>query len=246
MRLQRFLSDVGFCSRREAEELIAAGKIRIDGKKAILGDKVKGQESIVVDGKPLPASSPSVKKVIAFHKPLGVECTMQKSPWLKTLMDFDFGPDRVFPVGSLEKDAHGLLLLTNDGKLGNILAMPDTAREEEYIVMVKEPLVPEKLAQLKEGITLKNKEFTLHKVTMEKENVFQCVLRGGKPKYIRKICSAFDLEVVDLQRTRIGSIRLGEILPGQWSSLNEKDLQSLKESNAPKTREPQRRIIKKR
>ena len=137
MRLHKFLSDVGFCSKRQGEKFIRAGKILVNGKKATFGDTVSGNEDIVIDGQTLQVKKSPKKKVLAFYKPKGVECSLSPNPAVKTLLDFDFGADRVFPIGRLDRDSHGLLLLTNDGVLGNRLAQPSSKHEEEYLVVKK-------------------------------------------------------------------------------------------------------------
>jgi pseudouridine synthase len=246
MRLQKFLSEVGFCSRSDAEGFIKAGKVLVDGKKATLGDKVTGKENIIVDGHKLLVKEPAKKKVIVFNKPSGVECTMSQSPWMKTLMDFDYGPDRVFPIGRLDKDSHGLLLLTNDGELGNALAHPGVEREEEYVLTVKEKLTSESIARFKGGIVLKEKKQIIpHDVKQRGDNLLRCVLHEGRNKHIRKMCDAAGLEIVDLQRIRVGNVELGELQAGQWRVLTDTESQALKQGGVA-IRRARRRIIPER
>jgi pseudouridine synthase len=241
MRLQKFLSEVGFCSRREAEEYIKAGKIVVNGKKAILGDKVTGTEAIIVDGKKLYAKKPAKKKVIVFYKPKGVECTLAGTPWMKTLMDFDFGSDRVFPIGKLDKESHGLLLLTNDGELGNSLAHPDAQHEEEYILTLEENLSYEMLTRFKLGVVLHEKRIVPHQVKQLKDNTVRCILHEGRDKLMRKICDAAGLKIIDLCRTRIGSIELGDVKTGTWKQLTEPEYRALKQGGV--VRRVRRRIV---
>ncbi len=241
MRLQKFLSEVGFCSRREAEEFIKAGKIVVNGKKAILGDKVTGTESIIVDGKKLQVKKPAKKKVIVFNKPKGVECTLVQTPWMKTLMDFDFGSDRVFPIGKLDKDSHGLLLLTNDGELGNSLAHPDAQNEEEYILTLEDKLSYEMLTRFKLGVVLHDKHVVPHQVKQLQDNAVRCILHEGRDKLMRKICDAAGLKIADLGRTRIGAIELGELKPGAWKLLTDPEYRALKQGGV--VRRVRRRIV---
>lgn len=242
MRLQRYLSDVGFCSRRDAENFIKAGKILVNGKKAILGDKVSGKETIIVDGRKLQVKEPSKKKIIVFNKPGKVECTMTKSPWRRTLVDFDFGPDRVFPIGRLDYESHGLLLLTNDGELGNILAH-SSGHEEEYLLTIKETPDLEAIARLKQGILHGNDRIVVPDgVELLRDNILKCIFRIGKTKHIRKICAAVGLEITDLQRSRIGFIELGELGAGKWKMLDDAEYRAIKQ-NGLGTRPAQRRKV---
>lgn len=246
MRLQKFLSETGFCSRREAEIFIRAGRILVNGKQATLGDKVTGKETLVLDGKRLQLSKQNTKKAIAFYKPTGVECSMTPTPWTKTLMDFDFGRERVFPIGSLDKDSHGLLLLTNDGELGNELAQRGADLEEEYHLHVQEQLTPEILAVFTKGVLLKNTHIIPEQVKQQGSNTLSCILRNGKNKQIRRLCDAAGLTITDLLRTRIGFINLGKLAPGQWRVLDEKEFQNLRGKVWNPTRPSRRTIIPKR
>lgn len=241
MRLQKFLSDVGFCSRRQAEEFIRAGKIIVNGKKATLGDKVSGKEVISVDGRKLQVKAPPRKKVVVFFKPAGVECTLSPVYGVKTLLDFDLGPDRVFPIGRLDRDAQGLLLLTNDGELGNRLAHPSVEREEEYLVVVKENLTSEMIAQFAQGILLGNTRVVPHRVERLEDNVLRCILHEGRNKQIRKMCDAVGLEILALQRIRVGAIELGELKPGQRRVLTDTEYKALQQGGV--VRRVRRRIV---
>jgi pseudouridine synthase len=240
MRLQKFLSEVGFCSRRDAEGYIKAGKIVVNGKKAVLGDKVTGTESIIVDGKKLQVQKPAKKKVIVFYKPKGVECSLVETPWMKTLMDFDFGSDRVFPIGKLDKDSHGLLLLTNDGELGNRLAHPDAQNEEEYIVTFEENISYEMLTRFKLGVVVHDKQIVPHQVKQLQDNAVRCILHDGRDKLMRKICDAAGLKIRDLCRTRIGTIDLDDLKAGTWKALTEPEYRALKQGGV--VRRVRRRI----
>lgn len=228
MRLQKYLSEVGFCSRREAEDFIRAGKILINGALASLGDKVTGQEKIVIDGKELEAKVPLPRKVLAFHKPRGVECTLTSFADIKTLLDFDFGPDRVFPVGYLDRESSGLLLLTNDGDLGNRLAQPSRGEESEYVLELKNDISSNIRGKLPQLISAAHKSPYPCKVNDIGGNRFQIRVNNGKAKLIRRACDDAGLEISELIRVRIGKMTLEELEVGTWRILANEELNALK------------------
>ncbi len=229
MRLQKFLSNVGFCSKRQGEKLIRAGKILVNGKKAILGDKVSGNEDIVIDGQTLQVKKSPKKKVLVFYKPKGVECSLSPNPEVETLLNFDFGADRVFPIGRLDKDAHGLLLLTNDGVLGNRLAQPSFEYEEEYLLVIKGEVTSEIIVQLAQGIMLKKKRTAPCRVEQIEDNMLRFILHDGRNKQIRKMCEAVGLHIQDLMRVRVGRILMQELKEGEWRALSDTEFQILKQ-----------------
>jgi pseudouridine synthase len=228
IRLQRFLSNVGFCSKRQAEKYIRAGKIHIDGKQATMGDEVSGSEDIVINGQTLLVKKSPEKKVVIFYKPKGVECSLSSYGEVKTLLDFDFGADRIFPIGRLDKDSHGLLLLTNDGVLGNRLAKPSSEQEEEYIAAVKGEVTPEIIVQLAQGISLEKKKTVPCRVEQIEDNMLRFILHDGRNRQIRKMCETVGLHVADLMRVRVGKILLQELKEGEWRVLNDAEFQALK------------------
>ncbi|MDH3325054.1 MAG: rRNA pseudouridine synthase [Candidatus Peregrinibacteria bacterium] len=241
-RLQKLLSEIGYCSRRNAEELIRARKIKINGKIATLGDKVTGEEIIEANGQIL-TQKRQKKVVIAFNKPVNVESTFAPTEGKKTLLDFDFGR-RVFNVGRLDRDSHGLLLLTNDGELCNELAHPRFGHEKEYLVSVDKKLTPSLLKKLSDGSieilaksfknrsdkTFRVKECLVEKVSDKGEgNIFRIVLTEGRNRQIRKMCESLDLKVLDLLRIRFANIHLGELPAGKHRVLSEVEVRKLKQ-----------------
>ncbi len=228
MRIQKYLSDVGFCSRRQAEDFIRDGKILINDKKAVLGDKISGDDKIIIDGQELQIKKVPKKKVLVFHKPKGVECTLSPGHEIKTLLDFDFGPDRVFPIGFLDKDAHGLLLLTNDGDLGNKLTHPSSEHEEEYIVSVKGKITDAIIDNLEQGVIREGKKNVPCQVEQIGDDVLRLILNKGRNRKIRKMFDTYDLQIIDLQRIRVDEILLKELISGDWRILNDTDFEELK------------------
>lgn len=227
MRLQKFLSQQGVCSRREAEALIAAGKILINGNVAIVGNQVEGTETIVISGKKLKVRNPE-KKVLVWNKPIGVEVTFENKHGGKNLSSFDFGPERVVPIGRLDKDSHGLLLLTNDGDLCNFLAHPRYEHAKEYIVTVDKSLFPVEIERLGNGTIIVNGK-TVKPCVVEQiaSQQFRIILEEGRNRQIRKMCEACRLNVVDLFRTRVKSIKIGKLKSGEWRKLSENEVEEL-------------------
>jgi len=229
VRLQKFLSGQGICSRREAEAFIEKGKISVNGKKATLGDKVTGEETIVFNGAEISVRRNIPSIVLAWHKPHHVEVTFHNEHGGKTLNDFDFGPERVVPIGRLDKDSHGLILLTNDGDLGNQIAHPSFSHEKEYVVVVDTPLTPVILKKLSSGTLEVNDERVQPcEVHQMKEHVFRIILKEGKNRQIRRMCEACDLKVKELLRVRVNNIWLNELPEGRWRKLTPEEVQSLK------------------
>ncbi len=228
MRLQKFLSQQGFCSRREAEHLIATSKILIDDRMATLGDKVEGTETILIDGKKLIVRDPE-KIVLIWNKPIGVEVTFENKHGGKNLSSFDFGPERVVPIGRLDKDSHGLLLLTNDGDLCNFLAHPRYEHSKEYVVTVDKNISPVEIDRLGNGsIRLNNKFVKPCIVEQIKPNQFKIILEEGRNRQIRKMCEACHLNVKDLFRTRVKTIEIENLKVGEWRKLSEKEVDELR------------------
>ncbi len=229
MRLQKFLSQQGFCSRREAEHLIATRKILINGKIATLGDQVEGDEVILINGKNFVIRDPE-KIVLAWNKPIGVEVTFENKHGGKNLSSFDFGPERVVPIGRLDKDSHGLLLLTNDGDLCNFLAHPRYEHSKEYIVTVGTNISSTEIKRLGNGsIRLNDKPVKPCAVEKIGEAQFKIILEEGRNRQIRKMCEVCQFKVEDLFRTRVKGIKIGDLKPGAWRKLSEKDVEELRE-----------------
>ncbi|MDR3629950.1 MAG: pseudouridine synthase [Desulfocapsaceae bacterium] len=229
MRLQRFLSNVGFCSKRQGEKFIRAGKILVDGRTAMVGDEVSGNEDIVVDGQRLRVKQPPGKKILLFNKPAGVECSLSLSRTSKTLLDFDFGPNRVFPIGRLDRESHGLLLLTNDGVLGNRLARPSLEYEEEYLVVVRGEITPELLLRLGQGRATGEKKPVFCRVDRLEGDTLRFILHDGRTRLLRKLCEAAGLQIDDLLRVRVGGMYLQDMRDGEWRTLPDGEFMRLEQ-----------------
>lgn len=219
IRLQKHLSEQGICSRRQAEDMICKKKIFINGKLAILGDKVSLKDQITIDGQKLSSRKQSTV-ILAFHKPKGVECTLNKIEKVKTLVDFYFGKKRVFPVGRLDKDSRGLLLLTNNGDLCNKINHPRYEHDKEYLVSLNKPLTPKIIENLSNGVLINDKKTKKCEVEQLAPTLFRIVLQEGRNRQIRKMCEVLKLTVTDLIRIRVHNIHLGELPVGKFRVLS--------------------------
>lgn len=228
IRIQKYLSQKGIFSRRECESYIRAKRIAINGELATLGDRVNDTDVIWMDGEALAIKKTIERRVLAFYKPVGVESTLKAEYESETLADFDF-KGRVFPIGRLDKNSHGLLLMTNDGDLSNRLAHPKYQKEKEYLVVVNKPITGVFLKQMSKGVALRKKKITTKPCVVEKieDQIFKIVLTEGKNRQIRRMCEELGFEVKDLLRIRIGNCYLGEMKPGRYRVLGEKEIKSL-------------------
>ncbi len=219
IRVQKYLSQKGICSRRQAETYIRAGRLSVDGDVLTLGDRVLPGTLIMMDGAPLDIPDEVAPVLLAFYKPRGVECTLKPLEGLKTLANFDFG-GRVFPIGRLDKDSHGLLLLTNDGDLANKLMHPRYEKEKEYLVQLHKKIEPKAVMALEEGILLEDKKTAPCKVQVINEMTIAMTLKEGRNRQIRRMCTSLGYEVIDLLRVRVGKVHLKDLKPGDMKPLS--------------------------
>ncbi len=226
-RIQKYLSQHGVCSRREAEDLIKKGGIKVNGEVITLGRKITVSDKIEINGKSLQVKKPK-KIIIAFHKPKKVECTLKKMPSMRTLADYIFSGGRVFPIGRLDTDSRGLLLLTNDGDLANQLMHPRYRQEKEYLVTVGQKLTVGVLKILGSGIEIEGKKTQKCEVEQIVSSVFRIVLKEGRSRQIRKMCAKCGMKVLDLIRIRIKNIHLGELPEGKYRILSEEEVRGLR------------------
>ena len=225
IRLNKYLSAQGVCSRRKADEWTEAGKILINGRPAVPGEKVDGSETIVINGKELKERRPR-RVVLAFNKPAGVVCTA--SPKDKdNVIDFIHYPERVYPVGRLDKDSTGLLLLTNDGELMDQILKARNYHEKEYIVTVNQRVTGEFVRKMSEGVPILDTVTRPCKVRKINATTFSIILTQGLNRQIRRMCEHFGYRVLKLRRVRVMNIWLGDLPEGQWRELSEKELDRL-------------------
>jgi 23S rRNA pseudouridine2605 synthase len=230
-RLQKIMAKAGLGSRRACEALISARRVRVNGQIANLGDKADPQKDrILVDGNPLPVIEP--KKYIALYKPRGVVSTVSTTDTRQTVTDLVNDPCHLYPVGRLDVDSEGLILLTNDGELANRLSHPRYEHEKEYRVLVARRPDAEQLASWQRGVVLEDGHRTAPAQvqvidTAGKGTWLRVILREGRKRQIRETGSQIGLPVVRIIRVRIGSLLLGQLRPREWRHLSNNELHEL-------------------
>ena len=224
MRLNKYLAETGACSRRQADQWIDAGRVTVNGTRAVLGTQVDDGDDVQVDGRPLRAKPKRV--YLALNKPVGIECTTDRDV-PGNIVDFVGYPERVFPIGRLDKDSEGLILLTNDGDIVNNVLRAENEHEKEYIVAVDRPLTPAFLAGMAAGVPILDTVTNPCRVTQVGRNTFRIVLTQGLNRQIRRMCEHFDYTVRRLQRVRIMHVQLGTLPLGKWRELTTTELRGL-------------------
>jgi 23S rRNA pseudouridine2604 synthase len=226
MRLNKYISETGICSRREADAWIEQGRVSVNGRPAELGTKVEPGDEVRVNGRLVGAKKKQV--YIALNKPVGITCTTERH--IKgNIVDFVNHPDRIFPIGRLDKDSEGLILLTNNGDIVNEILRVENGHEKEYIVTVDKALTADFLAGMSKGVRLPELEVTTKpcRTSRVAERSFRIVLTQGLNRQIRRMCEVFGYEVRRLQRVRIINLKLGALKPGQWRDLTAEELRGL-------------------
>ena len=224
MRINKFLAESGACSRREADAWIAAGRVTVNGAVAELGTRVADGDAVAVDGRPVEAKPRRV--YLALNKPVGVECTTDRDV-AGNIVDFVGHRERIFPIGRLDKDSEGLILLTNDGDVVNHVLRAENAHEKEYVVAVDRPLTPEFLAGMARGVPILGTVTNPCRISQVGRNTFRIVLTQGMNRQIRRMCEHFDYTVRRLQRVRIMQVRLGDLPLGKWRNLTPEEVRGL-------------------
>lgn len=239
MRLNKYLSDAGICSRREADRMVEAGRITVDGVMATVGQKVTGNELIAVDGRPVHAEEKKV--VLAVNKPAGVVCTTSDKDRAPNIVELLQYPQRIYPVGRLDKDSEGLLLMTNDGALMDMVLRARNGHEKEYLVEINRPVTEEFLRGMAAGVPILDTVTRPCKVEKIGKNRFRIILTQGLNRQIRRMCEYFDCRVVSLKRVRIVNIQLGSLPVGGWRELTRAEEQEVRRQigqEAEKTEKP--------
>jgi 23S rRNA pseudouridine2604 synthase len=224
VRLNKYLGETGVCSRREADTWIEAGRVQVNGVTAVLGTQVQEGDEVLLDGEPVVARPQRV--YLALNKPVGVECTTDRDV-PDNIVDFVGHRERVFPIGRLDKDSEGLILLTNDGDIVNRVLRAEHEHEKEYIVSVDRPLTSEFLESMASGVPILDTVTNPCKVRQIGRNTFRIVLTQGLNRQIRRMCEHFDYTVRRLQRVRIMHIHLGDLPVGRWRNLTAAEVRPL-------------------
>ena len=226
VRINKFLGDAGVCSRREADTLIAQGKVTIDGVVAEMGSRVFANQKVTLNGKEVKKLEEQV--LIAFYKPQGVVCTTDtREP--DNVIDFLNYGKRIYPIGRLDKDSEGLLLLTNDGDIVNKILRAGNHHEKEYLVTVNKQITPEFLKGMASGVPILDTVTKPCVIEQTGKNSFKIILTQGLNRQIRRMCEYFDYRVLTLKRVRIMHIQLGHLKPGTYRNLTEGELTRLQE-----------------
>ena len=212
IRLNKFLSDAGVCSRREGDRLIEAGKVVVNGKVALMGQKVTINDDIVVNGQRV--SREDERILIALNKPVGIECTTDLNN-KDNIVDFVNYSKRIYPVGRLDKKSQGLILMTNDGSLVNSILKASNGHEKEYHVWTDKQITDEFVEKMSSGVEILDTVTRPCKVVRLKKNMFSIVLTQGLNRQIRRMCEALGYRVVKLKRIRIMNIELGNLPIGR-------------------------------
>lgn len=240
IRLNKYLSDAGVCSRREADRLIEAGKVLVDGSAASMGDKVMPGQVVVCDGKIVGGKDRPVFLVV--NKPKGIVCTTSDKDHAENIVDFLHYPQRVYPVGRLDKDSEGLLLMTNQGDIVNKILRGGNNHEKEYAVAVNKPVTEEFLKKMCEGVWLEDLAVLTKpcRAWQTGSHTFHIVLTQGLNRQIRRMCRALDYHVMNLKRVRIMNIKLGNLERGQYRELTREEIEGLKKLVKNSTNLPMR------
>jgi 23S rRNA pseudouridine2604 synthase len=223
-RLNKYISETGFCSRREADKLIEQGRVTINGIVPELGTKVHVSDVVCVDGNVVAPSESLI--YIAFNKPIGITCTTELDV-KSNIIHYINHPKRIFPIGRLDKPSEGLILLTNDGDIVNKILRAGNQHEKEYLVTVDRPLSQEFIARMSNGIPILDTVTQKCRVQKENNHVFRIVLTQGLNRQIRRMCDYLGYTVTKLKRIRIMNITLDGVETGKWRYLSEEEIKNI-------------------
>lgn len=244
--LNKYISSTGICSRREAEKLIVDGRVTVNGKPTQLGNRVFEGDIVKIDGKALKAKPKTI--YIALNKPIGIVCTTD-SKEKKNIVKFVGHPQRLFPIGRLDKPSEGLIFLTNDGDIVNKILRAGNNHEKEYIVSVNKPINDRFISRMGNGIPILGTITKKCKVEKLNQTTFKITLTQGLNRQIRRMCEYLDYEVTKLKRTRIMNVELRSLKTGEWRSLTADEMDkinklvktSVKTEEASKEKTPTKR-----
>ena len=225
--INKYISSTGFCSRRAADKLLDEGRVKINGVLAKKGNRVTDADKVLIDGKPLKAKEEQV--YILLNKPVGITCTTDLKD-KDNIVDFVNYPDRIFPVGRLDKPSQGLIILTNDGDIVYKILRAGNAHEKEYLVTVTKPITKSFIKGMAGGVPILGTMTKKCKVKQIGKHNFSIILTEGMNRQIRRMCEHFDYKVSRLKRTRIMHLTIGDLPNGKWRHLTKVELDKLKKS----------------
>ena len=220
MRLNKYLSDSGFCSRREADRLVEQGKVVIDGEVAQLGQKVKPGQNIVINGKPLKREEERI--LIAFNKPRGIVCTTSRKDKDNIVDYLNYGK-RIYPIGRLDKDSEGLILLTNKGDIVDKILRGSNYHEKEYVVTVNKKMTKEFVEGMEAGVPILDTVTRPCKLHVVNDRTFRIIISQGLNRQIRRMCEYFGYRVQKLKRVRIMNIQLNHLKVGTYRNISNEE-----------------------
>ncbi|MCF6434366.1 23S rRNA pseudouridine(2604) synthase RluF [Pseudoalteromonas sp. MMG022] len=226
-RLNKYISETGFCSRREADKLIEAGRVKVNGNLPEMGLKVSDNDVILIDNKPLKAKPKRV--YIAYNKPVGVTCTTERKIRSNIVSAINY-PERIFPIGRLDRPSEGLIFLTNEGDIVNKILRAGNNHEKEYVVGVDRPINKRFIERMAGGLPILDTVTKKCFVEQTGERTFTIVLTQGLNRQIRRMCEYLGYEVTTLKRVRIMNVNLNGLRPGQWRHLTEAEMREINDS----------------
>ena len=227
VRINKFISETGFCSRREADKLVENGRVTLNGKQAVLGDKATENDEVLIDGKPLRIKKAGV--YIAFNKPVGITCTTERQI-NGNIIDYIKHPERIFPIGRLDKPSEGLIFLTSDGDIVNKILRAGNNHEKEYVVTVDKPIKPDFVQKMSNGVPILDTITKKCFVRKEGTYVFTIILTQGLNRQIRRMCEYLGYSVTKLKRVRIMNVTLENLPVGKWRNLTIEELKQINDS----------------
>lgn len=232
-RLNKFISESGVCSRREADAFIEQGRVSVNGKAPELGQKVSEQDKVTLNGKLIkPSADDKTDRVyIAYYKPIGITCTTERKV-KGNIVEAIKHPQRIFPIGRLDKPSEGLILLTSDGDIVNKILRAENAHDKEYLVTVDKPLNSKFVKRMEQGVPILGTVTKPCQVKLKGKKAFNIVLTQGLNRQIRRMCEYLGYEVIKLKRVRIMHLNLAGLKPGQWRELSEQELKQLNQAVA--------------
>lgn len=237
VRLNKFISETGFCSRREADKLIEAGKVTLNGRVAVLGDKATPSDEVKV-GEDTISAGKKAEVYLAFNKPLGITCTTERHI-RGNIIDYINHPERIFPIGRLDKPSEGLIFLTSNGDIVNKILRAGNQHEKEYEVAVDRPITAEFIRKMQNGVPILDTVTQKCPVEQLGRHTFKIILTQGLNRQIRRMCTYLGYSVTRLKRVRIMNVTLENMPVGKWRNLTAKEMEEINAmiANSTKTEE---------